>query len=84
MLRGNLLGCLPGHDVLKLSGRFALEVRNPRIVHGISEGNGERFHQRDLASRVFELAIGAHGKCNFLVLHPRDRVKGDKDKELRL
>jgi hypothetical protein len=67
-----------------LSGRFALEVRNPRIVHGVSEGNGERCHQRDLASRVIELAIGAHGKCNFLVLHPRDRVKGDKAKELRL
>jgi len=45
-----------------LSGRFAPEVRNPRIVHGVSGGHDEGLHQRDVASRVVELTIGArHG-----------------------
>jgi hypothetical protein len=55
-----------------LFGRFAPEVHNLRIVHGVSGGHGERYHPRDVASRVIELTIGAHGKCNFLVLDPPD------------
>jgi hypothetical protein len=50
-----------------LFGRFAPEVRNLRIVHAVSSGHGERYRQRDIASRVIELTIGAHGRCNFLV-----------------
>jgi hypothetical protein len=51
---------------------------------GVSGGHGERYHQRDVASRVIERTIGAHGKRNFLVLDPPDRMKGDKAEELRV
>jgi hypothetical protein len=50
-----------------LFGRFAPEVRNLRIVQGVSGGHSGRHHQRDVASHAIELTIGADGRCNFLV-----------------
>ncbi len=62
ILRGNLLCCLLDHDAGNLSSRFVPEIRNPRIVHGVSASHGEGLHQRDVASRVIELTIGIrHG-----------------------
>jgi hypothetical protein len=54
ILKGNLLRCLLDHDAENLSSRIVPEIRNPRIVHGVSAGHGDGLHQRDVASRVID------------------------------